>query len=224
MKYLIDSGNIEAIKHINEFYPIDGVTTNPTLVSKEKKAFWKLIRSIRKEIGAKKALHVQTVQTTAEKMVEEAILINKTIGGKLYIKIPICEEGLKAARMLKEIGIGVTMTAIFTPQQALISAKAGADFVAPYVNRLDNISGDGVRVVEEIVTLFDNYGLECEVLSASFKNCEQIHNGALCGCHAATISPDLFKAAISHPMTDAGVKGFTDDWKSLYGDKTILDF
>ena len=224
MKYLIDTGNLEAIKHINEFYPIDGVTTNPTLVSKEKSDFWTLIKSIRSIIGDDKALHVQTVQITAEKMVEEAKLIQKTVGGKFYVKIPIGEEGLKATMMLKKLGIGVTMTAIFTPQQALIAAKAGASFVAPYVNRLDNILGNGVGVVEDIVTLFDNYMLDCEVLAASFKNCEQIHNCAICGCHAATISPDLFKLAISHPMTDAAIEGFSKDWTDFYNDKTILDF
>ncbi len=224
MKYLIDTGNVEAIRHINEFYPIAGVTTNPTLVAKEKTDFWKLIKEIRNIIGDDKMLHVQTVQTTAEKMVEEAKLIKETVGGELYIKIPIGEEGLKATMMLKKLGIGVTMTAIFTPQQALIAAKAGADFVAPYVNRLDNIVGDGTRVVEDIVIEFDNYGLDCQVLSASFKNVEQIHNCALSGCHTATIAPELFKAAISHPMTDAAVNGFTSDWKAVYGDKTILDF
>ena len=218
MKYLIDTGNLDAIKHINEFYPIEGVTTNPTLVSKEKSDFWTLIKGIRAIIGADKALHVQTVQTTAEKMVEEAKYIKETVGGRFYVKIPIGEEGLKATMMLKELGIGVTMTAIFTPQQALIAAKAGASFVAPYVNRLDNILGDGVSVVEDIVMEFDNYGL-----AASFKNCEQIHKCALAGCHAATISPDLFKMAISHPMTDAGVTGFMKNWKSVYGEKTILD-
>ena len=224
MKYLIDTGNLEAIKHINEFYPIEGVTTNPTLVSKEKSDFWTLIKGIRAIIGDDKALHVQTVQETAGKIVEEAKLIKETVGGKFFVKIPIGEEGLKATMMLKKLGIGVTMTAIFTPQQALIAANAGASFVAPYVNRLDNIIGDGVRVVEDIVTVFDNYGLDCQVLAASFKNAEQIHNCALCGCHTATISPDLFKIAISHPMTDAAIDGFTKDWKSVYGDKTILDF
>lgn len=224
MKYLIDTGNLEAIKHINEFYPIEGVTTNPTLVSKEKSDFWALIKGIRDIIGEDKALHVQTVQETAEKIVEEAKLIKERIGGKIFIKIPICEEGLKAAMMLKKLGIGVTMTAIFTPQQALIAARAGASFVAPYVNRLDNIIGNGVGVVEDIVTIFENYGLDCQVLAASFKNAEQIHNCSLCGCHTATISPDLFKIVISHPMTDSAIEGFSKDWESVYGDKTILDF
>ena len=141
MRYLIDTGNRDAIRHINEFYPIEGVTTNPSLVSKEKEDFWTLIKDIRGIIGADKVMHIQTVQKTAEKMVEEAKLISKTVGGKVFIKIPICEEGLKATGILSKEGIGVTMTAIFTAQQALIAANAGASFVAPYVNRLDNILG-----------------------------------------------------------------------------------
>ncbi|MBO5070057.1 MAG: fructose-6-phosphate aldolase [Roseburia sp.] len=224
MKYLIDTGNLAEIKHCNEFYPLAGVTTNPTLVAKEKSDFWTLIKEIRNIIGPDKMLHVQTVQTTAEKMVEEAKLIKETVGGEFYVKIPIGEEGLKATMMLKELGIGVTMTAIFTPAQALIAAKAGASFVAPYVNRLDNIIGDGVRVVEDIVQEFELYGLDCQVLAASFKNCEQIHKCALAGCHTVTIASDLFKSVIAHPMTDAAVAGFEKDWKAMYGDKKILDF
>lgn len=224
MKYLIDTGNLEEIKHCNEFYPLDGVTTNPTLVAKEKTDFWTVIKGIREIIGPDKMLHVQTVQTKAEDIVEEAKLIKETVGGAFYVKIPIGEEGLKATMMLKKLGIGVTMTAIFTAQQALLAAKAGASFVAPYVNRLDNILGDGVRVVEDIVMEFENYGLDCQVLAASFKNCEQIHKCALAGCHTVTIASDLFKQAISHPMTDAAIDGFDKDWKSQYGDKTIMDF
>ncbi len=224
MKYFVDTGNLEEIKHINEFYPLDGVTTNPSLVAKEKADFWTLIKGIREVIGPEKMLHIQTVQTTAEAIVEEAKLIKDTVGGEFYVKIPIGKEGLKATMMLKKLGIGVTMTAIFTPQQALLAAKAGADFVAPYVNRLDNILGDGIRVVEDIVIQFENYGLDCQVLAASFKNCEQIHKCALVGCHTVTIATDLFKQAISHPMTDAAISGFDKDWKAMYGDKTIMDF
>ena len=157
-------------------------------------------------------------------MVEEAKLLKETLGGKFYVKVPIGEEGLKATMMLKKLGIGVTMTAIFTPAQALLAAKAGASFVAPYVNRLDNILGDGVKVVEDIVNVFKAHNLDCQVLAASFKNCEQIHKCALVGCHTATIAADLFKASISHPMTDAAVAGFEKDWNAMYGDSTILDF
>ena len=224
MLYILDTADIEAIKHCNEFYPLAGVTTNPSIISKENTDFWKLVKEIRSIIGAEKMLHVQTVQTKAEKIVEEAQLLKKELGGELYVKIPIGEEGLKATAELKKLGIGVTMTAIFTPAQALIAAKAGANFVAPYVNRLDNIIGDGTDVVAQIVELIDNYGLDCKVLAASFKNAEQVHKCALYGCHSVTVSADIMKTLISHPMTDAAIVGFEKDWKRVYGDKTILDF
>ena len=224
MLYILDTADIEAIKHCNEFYPLAGVTTNPSIISKENTDFWKLVKEIRSIIGAEKMLHVQTVQTKAENIVEEAQLLKKELGGELYVKIPIGEEGLKATAELKKLGIGVTMTALFTPAQALIAAKAGANFVAPYVNRLDNIIGDGTDVVAQIVELIDNYGLDCKVLAASFKNAEQEHKCALYGCHSVTVSADIMKTLISHPMTDAAIKGFDSDWKRVYGDKTILDF
>lgn len=224
MIYILDTADIEAIKHCNEFYPLAGVTTNPSIISKENTDFWKLVKKIRNIIGEEKMLHVQTVQTKADKIVEEAKLLKKELGGELFVKIPIGEEGLKATMELKKLGIGVTMTAIFTPAQALIAAKAGASFVAPYVNRLDNIIGDGTEVVAQIVELFDNYNLDCKVLAASFKNAEQVHKCALYGCHSVTVSADIMKTLISHPMTDAAIVGFEKDWKRVYGDKTILDF
>ncbi len=224
MIYILDTADIEAIKHCNEFYPLAGVTTNPSIISKENTDFWKLVKKIRSIIGEEKMLHVQTVQTKADKIVEEAKLMKKELGGELFVKIPIGEEGLKATMELKKLGIGVTMTAIFTPAQALIAAKAGASFVAPYVNRLDNIIGDGTEVVAQIVELFDNYTLDCKVLAASFKNAEQVHKCALYGCHSVTVSADIMKTLISHPMTDAAIVGFEKDWKRVYGDKTILDF
>ena len=223
MLYILDTADLEAIKHCNEFYPLEGVTTNPSIISKEKTDFFKLVKEIRAIIGTKKMLHVQTVQTEAAKIVEEAILLKKELGGEFYVKIPICEEGIKATMMLKELGIGVTMTAIFTPEQALIAAKAGASFVAPYVNRLDNILGDGTEVVAQIVKQFKLHELNCRVLAASFKNAEQVHKCAMAGCHSVTVSDDILKSLISHPMTDAAVAGFNKDWRGCYGEKTILD-
>lgn len=224
MIYILDTADIDAIKHCNEFYPLAGVTTNPSIISKENTDFWKLVKEIRSIIGEEKMLHVQTVQTKAEKIVEEAKLLKKELGGELFVKIPIGEEGLKATMELKKLGIGVTMTAIFTPAQALIAAKAGASYVAPYVNRLDNIIGDGTEVVAQIVELLENYDLDCKVLAASFKNAEQVHKCALYGCHSVTVSADIMKTLILHPMTDAAIGGFEKDWKRVYGDKTILDF
>ena len=224
MIYILDTADLNAIKHCNEFYPLAGVTTNPSIISKENTDFWKLLKDIRAIIGEDKMLHVQTVQTEASKMVEEAKLLKSTLGGDFYVKVPIGEEGLKATMELKKLGIGVTMTAIFTPAQALMAAKAGASFVAPYVNRLDNILGDGTEVVAQIVEELAIHELDCKVLAASFKNAEQVHKCALAGCHSVTVTDDIMKNLISHPMTDAAIVGFEKDWKKAYGDKTILDF
>ena len=223
MIYMLDTADLGIIKHCNEFYPIAGVTTNPTIIARAHTDFWKLVLGIRRMIGEEKMLHVQTTQDYAEGIVEEAKLLKDKVGGAFYIKIPIGEEGLKAAMCLKKLGIGVTMTAIFTPAQALIAAKAGADFVAPYVNRLDNISGDGVRVVADIMKEFTQYGMECRVLAASFKNAQQVHQCAMYGCHSVTITEDVLKNLISHPMTDEAILGFERDWKKVYGERTILD-
>jgi fructose-6-phosphate aldolase 2 len=163
MLFMLDTADVKSIKRCNEFYPLAGVTTNPSIISKENKAFWDSVLEIRSIIGEDKMLHVQTVQTKASKIVEEAKLLKEKIGGNFYVKIPISEEGLKATKILKEMGIGVTVTAIFTSVQALIAAEAGADFVAPYVNRLDNILGDGTEVVAQIVKEFANYNINCKV-------------------------------------------------------------
>ena len=224
MFYILDTADIEQIKHCNEFYPLAGVTTNPSIISKENAEFWTLLSKIRSIIGPDKMFHIQTVQKTADKMVEEALLIKKKIGGKFFVKIPISEEGLKATMQLKKLGIGVTVTAIFTPTQALMAATAGADFVAPYVNRLDNIISNGVDVAAEIVKQIETYKLPCQVLVASFKNAEQVHRCASVGCQAVTVTPDILKLLISHPMTDSAVAGFDKDWQKVYGEKTILDF
>ena len=224
MIYILDTADLAAIKHCNEFYPIAGVTTNPSIIAKAKTDFWPLVEKIRAIIGPDKMLHVQTTETEAEAIVEEATLLQERLGGEFYVKIPIGEEGLKATMMLKKIGIKVTMTAIFTPAQALMAAMAGASFVAPYVNRLDNILGDGCEVVAEIVNQLENYGSDCQVLAASFKNAEQVHKCASYGCHSVTVTDDIMKLLISHPMTDAAVAGFERDWQGVYGEKTIKDF
>lgn len=224
MIYILDTADLDAIRHCNEFYPLAGVTTNPSIIAKAKGDFWKIVTEIRSIIGPDKMLHVQTTQKKAEGIIEEAKLLKEKLGGEFYIKIPIGEEGLKATMELKKLGIGVTMTAIFTPAQALIAAKAGASFVAPYVNRLDNIIGDGCEVVREITDQLDLYALDCKVLAASFKNAQQVHNCASVGCHSVTVAADILKTVISHPMTDAAIEGFDKDWESVYGNKTILDF
>lgn len=168
MLYLLDSGSPGDVRYCKEYYPLAGVTTNPSIIAKEmrageKRGFWQLLEEIRGIIGPKKMLHVQSVQKQAEGIVEEARLLESRIGGALYVKIPVGAEGLKAAMKLKSLGIGVTMTAVFTPAQALMAAEAGADFVAPYVNRLDNVAGGGCGVVEEIVRVLELHKSGCKM-------------------------------------------------------------
>jgi fructose-6-phosphate aldolase 2 len=224
MLYLLDTANLEDIKKAYTFYPMDGVTTNPTIISKEKGRFLDILKDIRKIIGNESMLHVQAVSLTAEKMVEEAEYLNSVIGGNLYIKIPVIPEGIKAMKILKQKGIKTTATAIFTAQQALMAAVAGAAFVAPYVNRIDNISGDGVDVVAQIVQLLSQYDLDAKVLAASFKNVQQVHSVALVGGQSVTVNLEILDAMLKHPLTDWSINQFVSDWESVYGiGKTTLD-
>ncbi len=223
MLYLIDSANLTAIRNCCEFYPVAGVTTNPTIITKEQGDFKKILVSIREIIGSDKMLHVQTTSTSAEQILEEAKNIRELVGENCYIKIPITREGIKATGLCKQNGIGVTMTAIFTQQQALMAACAGADFVAPYINRLDNIVSDGVRVVEEITDIFKRYNIKTKVLAASFKTVEQVHKISMTGADAVTVNPDIFDMLIYHPLTYYAIDDFNKDWESVYGDQTVLD-
>lgn len=221
MQYIIDSAHLKEIRKCVEFYPVDGVTTNPTIISREKSDFIPLVKEIRSIIGPDRMLHIQATATTADAIIKEARALQELVGGDFYLKIPISPEGLKATRILSQTGIKVTETAIFTQQQALIAAKCGASYVAPYVNRLDNIVSDGVHVVQEIVEMFRRYNIQCKVLAASFKNIEQVHKIALVGGDAVTIAPALFDNLIYHPLTLYAVDDFEKDWQSVYGKKTI---
>ena len=221
MQYIIDTAALDAIKRCAEYYPIDGVTTNPTIISREHTDFLHLIKEIRAIIGPDKMLHIQTTADDCDSIIAEGRLLHNMVGGDFYLKIPISPDGLKATMELKRMGIKVTMTAIFTQQQALIAAKAGADYVAPYVNRLDNIVSDGVHVVEEIVDLFKMHDIKTKVLAASFKTVEQVHKVALVGSHAVTINPELYEQLVYHPLTLYAIDDFKRDWESVYGDKKI---
>ncbi|PIH04403.1 fructose-6-phosphate aldolase [Clostridium combesii] len=220
MLILLDTANVESIKNVNDIYPLDGVTTNPTIISKEKRNFIGILREIRNVIGEEKMLHVQVIGSKAEDMIEEAVYLNEKIGGNLYIKIPVTEQGIKAMKKLSKEGYKITATAIFTAQQALMAAKAGAEFVAPYVNRIDNLMGDGIKVVSDIVNIFETYNINSKVLAASFKNTEQIHNACLKGAHSVTVNEDLIKQLIYHPLTDLSVDNFVKDWENQYGKNT----
>ncbi|MHB1457885.1 MAG: transaldolase family protein [Armatimonadota bacterium] len=211
MLYLIDSANLEDIEALINCYPIVGVTTNPSIIAREEEPFASLVKDIRRIIGSEQMLHIQTSCETSDQIVQEALALQKLADGNFYAKIPVTPSGIQAIMQLKKLKVGVTATTIFTPQQALIAARAGADFVAPYVNRLDNIASNGSSVVSDIVHLFNIHNLETRVLAASFKNVEQVHQVSMAGAHCATIDPELFPHLIYHPLTDMSVAQFKAD-------------
>lgn len=218
MLYLLDTADLQEIKRAYDLYPITGVTTNPTIIAREKTDFLQRLQEIRSIIGDQAMLHVQAISKQAEDIVAEAEYLTNQVGGNLYIKIPVIPEGIKAMKILQQKEIKTTATAIFTPQQALMAAVAGAEFLAPYVNRLDNICSDGIKVVAEIVELLNIYNLSAKVLAASFKNVEQLHKASLYGSHAITASPDIIDSLLKHPLTDSSVNQFVKDWESIYGE------
>ena len=222
MRFLIDTFSPEAAKHILDYYPADGVTTNPAIICREKKPLKPTLMELREAVGVK-MLHVQTMQTEADAMLDEALSLRDALSGcRFFVKLPCNPEGIKACRAIKSKGVGVTVTAVFSPMQALVAARAGADFVAPYVNKLEDV-GEGLRCVKEIKELFDIHALPTQILSASFRNVRQVTEVALFGSHYATLPPAFFDKLVYHPMTENAVKGFEDDWQELYGDKRPID-
>ena len=222
MIYMLDTANLDAIRKDFDIYPITGVTTNPTIISKENRDFIGLLKEIREIIGEDTMLHAQVIGKTSEDMIKEAKYLNETIGGNFYVKIPVTKEGIKAIRALSKEGIKITATAIFTSQQALMAAVSGAKFVAPYVNRIDNLSGDGVGVVGYLINMIKEYNLATKVLAASFKNVQQVHEISKLGGHSVTVGKDIFDKLIEHPMTDWSVDNFIKDWEKAFNRKSLV--
>ena len=217
MIYMADTADLAALKELYDFFPLAGVTTNPTILKQSGMKLSEAIEGIVKIIDGG-MMHVQMMSTTSEEMVKEAKKYKSyfDLGDRFYAKIPVIPEGFKAMRILKDSGIKVTATAVFTQQQALVAARAGADFVAPYVSRLDNISSHGIEVVGDIVQNMIDFNLPTKVLAASFKTVDQIHRVSMNGSHSATVGPELLMQLIKHPMTDISVKTFLEDGQDLY--------
>ena len=217
MLYIADTADVKELTELFYYFPLEGVTTNPTIMANAGKPLSELV-PILKEIVGDKMLHIQMISNKADDMVREAKAYIKKfdLGDNFYAKIPVSVEGYRAMSMLKAEGIKVTATAIFTQQQALVAARAGADWVAPYVNRLDNISSHGIEVVGDIAKNFRDYGMSCRVLAASFKTVDQVHRVSMTGAHAATVSYEILERLRSHPMTDMSIEWFEKDGKHLY--------
>ncbi|MBR8535901.1 fructose-6-phosphate aldolase [Carboxylicivirga sediminis] len=217
MIYLADTANIEELRKLFYYFPLEGVTTNPTIIAQAGKPMSVILPELI-EIVQDKMLHVQMISNKAEDMLREAKAYKAKygLGNNYFAKIPVSEEGYRAMPMIKEAGINVTATAIFTQQQALVAARAGADWVAPYVNRLDNISSHGIEVVGNIVENIEYFGLSTKVLAASFKTVDQVHRVSMMGSHAATVNFEILERLRSHPMTDMSIEWFEKDAKGLY--------
>ncbi|HDZ23619.1 MAG TPA: fructose-6-phosphate aldolase [Desulfobacteraceae bacterium] len=210
MKFFIDTANIEEIKKANELGMVDGVTTNPSLVAKEGREFRGLLEEICAIVDGPVSAEVVSVE--AEGMITEARELAK-VADNVVVKVPLIEEGLKATRALSREGIKVNVTLCFSPVQALMAAKAGASFISPFVGRLDDISQVGMELVDQIVTIYDNYGFETEIIVASVRNPTHVLDAALMGADIATIPYKVIAQLIKHPLTDIGLEKFLADWK-----------
>lgn len=212
MKFFIDTANIEEIKKANELGLLDGVTTNPSLVSKEGRDFKDLITEICDIV--KGPVSAEAISTDAEGMIKEARELSG-LADNIVVKIPMIKEGLRAVKTLSGEGIKTNVTLCFSPIQALMAAKAGANYVSPFVGRLDDISHVGMELVEKIVTIYENYGFYTEVIVASIRNPVHVLDAALIGADIATIPYKVMEQLIKHPLTGIGVERFLADWKKM---------
>lgn len=212
MKFFIDTANIEEIKKANDLGLLDGVTTNPSLVAKEGREFRGLVKEICDLVDG--PVSAEVVSTEKKGMIEEARDLS-TIADNIVVKIPLIADGLKAVNVLSEEGIQTNVTLCFSPIQALMAAKAGASYISPFVGRLDDLSQVGMELVEQITTIYENYGYDTEIIVASVRNPLHVLDAAMMGADIATIPYKVMEQLIKHPMTDIGLEKFLADWKKM---------
>lgn len=212
MKFFIDTADVKEIREANALGVLDGVTTNPTLIAKSGRNFIEVIKEITEIVDG--PISAEVVALDHEGMIREAVEL-AAIHPNIVVKIPMTPEGLKAVKALHGKGIKTNVTLIFSTLQALLAAKAGASYVSPFVGRLDDISQDGMGIIEEIRTIFDNYGYEAEIIVASIRNPIHVLNAALIGADIATIPFSVIAQLSKHPLTDIGIDRFLKDWEKV---------
>jgi len=212
MKFFIDTANVQEIREGLSLGMVDGVTTNPSLVAKEKRGFQEVVREILEIVDGPVSLEV--VSLDAPGMVKEGRKLAK-LGKNVVVKVPMTTEGLKATKIFAGEGIAVNQTLVFSPLQALMAAKAGAAYVSPFVGRLDDIATRGMELVEQILTIYGNYGFETEVIVASVRHPMHVLEAALMGADIATIPFKVIAQLARHPLTDRGIEAFLEDWKKV---------
>jgi transaldolase len=212
MKFFIDTADVTEIREAHALGLVDGVTTNPSLIAKSGRKFKEVIKEIASIVDG--PISAEVISLDAPGMIKEAKELVK-IHKNIVIKLPMTPEGLKACKALSGKGVKINVTLIFTSMQALLAAKAGAAYVSPFVGRLDDISQDGMGIIEEIRTIFDNYGYMAEIIVASVRNPIHVLNSALIGADIATIPYSVMIQLAKHPLTDAGIAKFLKDWESV---------
>ncbi len=212
MKIFLDTASIESIKKFVDMGIVDGITTNPTLISREKGHPEDIMREIVKIV--KGPVNLEVVATKTEEMVEEGLRLKK-FGENVIVKVPMTSEGLKAVRKLGENKIKTNVTLIFSSNQALLAAKAGASYVSPFIGRLDDAGQEGMVVIKEIVQIFGNYGYSSEVLVASVRHPIHVIEAGKLGAHIVTLPPDILGKMLTHPLTDKGLALFLSDWEKV---------
>ncbi len=217
MKFFIDTANVEDIKKANDMGVICGVTTNPSLIAKEGRDFNEVIKEITSIVDGPISGEVKATTTDAEGMIAEGKEI-AAIHPNMVVKIPMTVEGLKAVKALSAEGIKTNVTLIFSANQALLAAEAGATYVSPFLGRLDDISQPGISLIEDIVAIFDNYGYETEIIAASIRNPIHVTDCALAGADIATVPYNVIEQMTKHPLTDAGIEKFQADYRAVFGD------
>lgn len=224
MELLLDTANLKSIRDAVSTYPISGLTTNPSIVSKENRSdFFGLIREIRDILGKERTLHVQVTRTDCEGILKEAEAIRKHVDEDVYIKTPVSKEGLKAIGIMARDGFNVTATAIYTTIQGELAAMAGAKYLALYYNRMLNLDIDADAVFRTTASAIAASGLECKIVGASFKNIMQVTNVFADGAEAVTVPPELLDTALANPSIDLAVRNFNKDWEKVYGNKGISE-
>lgn len=209
MKFFIDTANVDEIKEALSMGMVDGVTTNPSLIAKEGRVFETVIKEISEMVDG--PISAEVISLEAAGMVKEARELTK-IHKNIVIKVPMTVDGLKATRQLTEENIKTNVTLIFSPLQALMAAKAGATYVSPFVGRLDDLSQDGMQLVEQIVEIFSNYAYDTEIIVASIRNPLHVLDAALAGADISTIPFNVLSKLAAHPLTDKGISAFLADW------------
>ncbi|MCL1823548.1 MAG: fructose-6-phosphate aldolase [Oscillospiraceae bacterium] len=212
MQLFIDTANVNEIRRAADMGVICGVTTNPSLIAKEGRDFVEVVKEITEIVDG--PISAEVIALEADKMVEEAIPLSR-IHNNIVIKLPFCEEGLKATKILTEKGIMTNVTLIFSAAQALLAAKAGATFVSPFLGRLDDVGTDGLALIEEIVDIFDAHGIETEIIAASIRNPIHVTQAARMGCDIATIPFSVIMQMLNHPLTTIGIERFLKDWEGF---------